>query len=463
MAHFACISLPYQGHLNPMIAVAKELRARGHTTTFLHVVDVGALVRTNDLDFVPVGLTTHPPGWLAEATHHCGAVTGVCGLAPVMRDFASITDMLCKELPDVLRALSVDMILVDQLEAAGGLVAYRLGLPFVSIAAALPLNWEEGIPSPFIGWSYGATRWHRYRNIASAYGAKRARGPIGDVIQSFAAQWGVDHGGTVEDYMSGLAQLSQLVPSLDFPRSSLTRCFHYCGPLRTATPPPSPRRGNAKRAFASLGTLQGHRVKLFEQIATAAAACDLDLTIAHGGRLTQDDVVRLSGHATVVDFVDHSDVLAGADLAILHGGLNSTLDALAHGVPTVLLPLAFEQSATAARVRRAGAGLVCASHTFRSSQLVDAIEKVCVDPSYATTANALRREIEQAGGVRQAADIVEYVQETGRPSLVSEQAARSIAPDYAPVRRRPIAPRLPTAHNPGSRRPEPLPPCRATP
>ena len=400
-----------------MAALASELVRRGHTATFLHVADVAPRLSRLSHNFVPIGAASHPRGWLDAATRNLGRVNGPLGIGPVIQDLAGMTAMLCRELPQALRALSVDMVLADQFEAAGGMVAYHLGLPFISLAAALPLNWEEGIPCPFVGWSPGETRWHRYRNIASAYAAKTAMRPVGDVIEAYAAQWRLGPGRQVGHYMSGFAQISQLVQGLDFPRRSLIGCFHYCGPLRRETAPAIPASRSSGRAFASLGTLQGHRVAMFERIARATQACGIELTIAHGGLLSKDEVARLSRHARVHAFVPQAQVLAETDVAVLHGGLNTVLDALAQGVPVVVLPLAFEQSAIAARVKRAGAGRVAKAWKAGTGRLTRLIGDVLREPPYAEAAARLRDEIRAAGGVKRAADIVEHVVTTGRPCL----------------------------------------------
>ena len=337
--------------------------------------------------------------------------------------------MLCREVPDVLRGLSVDMILCDQMELAGGAVAMHLGLPFVSIAAALPTNWEPGIPSPFVGWAYSEARWQRYRNIAlHKLGETVLSRPMGDVLETVSKDWKLGLGRSGDRYLSELAQISQLVPALDFPRRSLTRCFHYCGPLRDTPPAGAPSQRGGRRAFASLGTLQGHRARLFEQIAGAAEACRLDLTIAHGGLLEPEAISRLSNRADVHAFVVQEQVLAQSDVAILHGGLNTVLDALALGVPMVLVPLAFEQSAIAARVLRAGAGLVCKGRRRREQRLSAMVKTVHEHPSYAAAAAKLRGAILASGGTERAADIVETVLETGRPVVSTDlEPTRSFA------------------------------------
>lgn len=426
MSHFACIVMPHHGHIDPMAVLARELERRGHEVTFFHVADVGPRVRRHGLDFVALGAATHPPGWLEAATRRLGQVNGYVRLRAVLKDIAGVTAMLCDELPAALRAHRIDFVIADQIEAAGGLTAYHLGLPFVSLAAMLPMNWEEGVPSPFVGWSYGESRWHRYRNIASAFGAKKAVGPIGDVIESVATRWRIMRGRQIERYMSGFAQISQLTPSIDFPRRSLIGCFHYCGPLREGAIQPK-AAGRTGRAYASLGTLQGHRLALFERILRATQSCGLELTITHGGRLSDDEARRLSRKAEVRDFVVQGEVLRSVDVAILHGGMNTVLDALAAGVPLVVLPLAFEQGATAARVARSGAGRRCRPYLAPPGRLAATIGEVAGNPAYAERAATIRDEIARAGGVVRAADIVEHVARTGRPCLNDEARAREPA------------------------------------
>jgi zeaxanthin glucosyltransferase len=82
------------------------------------------------------------------------------------------------------------------------------------------------------------------------------------------------------------------------------------------------------------------------------------------------------------------------------------LEPLAAGLPMVVMPLAFEQSAIAARLEHAGVARVL---SYRSSgrRLAEAIDEVRTAPGFRERAGAARREMREAGGVRRAADLIE--------------------------------------------------------
>ena len=427
MAHFAFLCVPAAGHLRPLIELARELVRRGHQATFFHHQDVAPLVEGFGLAFRPIGNAV-PAGSLAHVIAAASKVSGPFHLLPLIRQFAQGSAMMCDDLPDALRKLSIDAIVGDWIEPAVGLVAMHLRLPYVSVAAALPLNWEVGVPSPFVGWPYGETRFHIGRNIAAQHVAEIVQRPLRNIVRTYAARWSLGDKRSVQDCASGFAQIAQLPRSLDYPRRSLIGCFHYCGPLRAPTPSSTTPRRRTGRAFASLGSLQGHRDNIFELIAKATAANGLSLTIAHGGRLSASAATRLARGATVRDFVAYDEIFAEVDVAILHGGMNGTLDALAHGVPTVMIPLAYEQAAIAERTRYAGVGLACPK-TARAGRLTHVIGEVLRNPAYAAKAAAVRSDIRAAGGVVRAADIVEQVQRTGQPCLNADAIAA--APELA--------------------------------
>ncbi len=178
----------------------------------------------------------------------------------------------------------------------------------------------------------------------------------------------------------------------------------HCGPLRRPegrTWSPVEGRPNV---FCSLGTLQGGRLPIFRIVAEACRDRGVALTIAHGGKLDASEAASLPGNPAVEAFVPQRAVIGTASAVVTHGGLNTVLDALAAGVPLIVVPLAFEQGATAARVARTGAGLAIPLRSLTPERVGKAFGEILDVPSYRERAAALRDEIALAGGVDRAVD-----------------------------------------------------------
>ncbi|MDB5512608.1 MAG: Zeaxanthin glucosyltransferase [Enterovirga sp.] len=402
-----------------MLSLAHELQERGHRATFLNQVDAARFVDSRSAGFQGVGLVSHPPGHLAGVLDRMASVSGVLGLGAILRDMSERTRMFADELPGACRALGVDAIVADQTEAAAGLAARRLGLPFVSVANALPLNREPELPPPFTGWRYDPSGWGRERNRGGYRVSDWLMRRHGGVIAHYAEQWSLGPIRSIEDCASPLAQISQTVAGFDFPRRAAPETFHPVGPLRPPAPEGEPvtlpPRDGRPVMFASLGTLQGRRIGLFRRIAEAAERVGVQLIVAHGGGLSSRQAASLAGNPIVYDFVPQRQVLRQTDVAVLHGGLNTVLDALAAAVPIVAVPIAFEQAAIAARLAHAGAGVKVRRRWLTAGGLARQVGHVLRTPSFRVAAGRLADEIAASGGVSRAADIVEEVFRTGRP------------------------------------------------
>lgn len=410
MSHYAVIAPPLFSHQRALQALAQELMARGHRITFIQQIEARTLLSDPHIDFLPVGETTHPPGTLAR-TLSLAASPGGLSVLSLIEDMARNTDMLCKTLPAALDKLHVDGLIVDQMEPAGALVAEALGLPFVSVACALPVNREPGLPLPVMPFDYatGERALKRYATSQRIYDWMMRR--HNRVINRHARAFGLSARQGLHECLSPLAQISQTLPALDFPRRALPVGYHAVGPLRPAPAasgeswPVSP---DAPFVFASLGTLQGHRFRLFRTIARACHSLGVQLLIAHCGGLsaTQCDALKASGATWVTDFADQPAVLKQAQVVITHGGLNTVADAIASLTPILTVPIAFDQPGVAARVVWRGIGRqvsrFCSSDTMAKN-----LSALLEDGSYRLRLDALQPQLKKAGGTARAAEIVE--------------------------------------------------------
>ena len=410
--HFAFIAPPFTSHIRALEALAFELLRDGrHRVSWIHQGDVGAQLRDPRIAFHAVGAASHPPGSLASLVRRAAHPGGVMGLRRVIADVAAGTDMLCRDAPALLHSLGVDAIVADQMEAAGGLLAAGLGLPFVSVACALPVNRDARVPLPVMPWGYAEDTRGEQLNEGSTRVYDWLMRPHEVVIQRHAAHYGLTGRKTLSDCVSPLAQISQTVGRFDFPRQAPEPYFHHVGPLRL----PLAQEAALELAldpgrpfvFTSLGTLQGWRKPLLERIARACRAEGAQVLVAHCDRLdaaAEQDLLA-SGATAVTGFAPQRAALARAQVVVTHAGLNTVLDAFEAGTPQLALPIAFDQPGVAARVARAGTGLRLLPPLASQTSLRRALRRLLDEPGFTRHSEALGRDVAAAGGAALAARI----------------------------------------------------------
>jgi zeaxanthin glucosyltransferase len=418
---YGIVTPPAIGHLNPMLALAQELIRRGHRVVLFTVADGARLLAGLPLEVVTIGAAAFPPGAVDEAYAALGRLSGRAGLRFSVTYFLREQAMLFAELPAAVRAAAVDVLLVDQLNPAGGAVAEHLGLPFVTIANALPVNREPAVPPYFTGWTPGRWPWLRWRNRLGNALLDRLTAPIWRDLQQRRQALGLAPHTRKEDALSPLLQLAQLPEAFDFPRERRAPHFHYVGRLadpsgqepllREAVAFPWERLDGRPLVYASLGTLQNGRPELFEQIAAACAPLAVQLVISLGN--PRQPSRTLPGDPLVVAYAPHQKLIERAALVISHAGLNTTLTALGSGVPVLAIPITNEQPGIAARLAWSGAGRVLPLRRLRAETLRPLVQAMLGDPGLRANARRLQVECQAAGGVRAAADWIEGLPGSG--------------------------------------------------
>ena len=417
MSHFAVVAPGFYSHFQALQALGGVLIDRGHRVTFFQQADACRWLTDPRIGFVALGTDSHPPGSLDGLLRRAANPRGPLGLRRVIRDLCDNTAMLCAQLPAALAGEGVDAMLCDQMEAAGGLVAEALGLPFVSVACALPINREPQLPLPVMPFAFGTDERSRRLYEGSCRVYDWLMRPMRDVLHQASRRLAVPPRDGLHDYLSPLAQISQTTDSFDFPRQRQPAHFHAVGPLRA---PQSmgvgqwPIETDRPFIFASLGTLQGGRQNLFKQIAQACRELEAQVLIAHCGAIGSagEKVLQRNGATWVTDFAPQQWALQQANAVITHGGLNTVMDAIVARTPMLVMPIAFDQPGVAARVSYSGAG-VQLSRRARASSIARRLQEVLALPPEPLA--RLAADVRQAGGVTRAADIVEAAIRSGQP------------------------------------------------
>ena len=408
MPHFAVLSAPLAGHLNPLQVLGTELIQAGHNVTVVHVSGAARFIFADGIGFAALP----PHADEAPLDTYLAALaepTGPVGFRRMIRATAKMTEALLDRAPDVLKRIGADAVIADAVEPAGPLIARRAGLPHVVAITGLPLMREAGVPPPFVGWRHRSGPVARLRNRGGHVVSDHLMRPISRAVQARARDWGLTAAA------APVLHVAQCPRGLDFPRAELPARFLYGGPWRSrqaGDPIDLPDDGRPL-VFCSLGTLQGSRRPLFEIMAEACAMIGARAVIGHAGGLSAAAAARLPGRPLVRAFWPQGAVLRRCTAAVLHGGFNSVLDALAASVPIVALPIAFEQPATAARLVRIGAGRALSPRGLTARTLAEALARIIGDPGYRAAAHRLAIEMEGAGGAARAAAAISETLATG--------------------------------------------------
>jgi zeaxanthin glucosyltransferase len=412
---YGIVSPPAIGHLNPMVALALELQRRGHGLVVFTVADGARKLEGLPLEVVTIGASSFPPGAVDQAYAVLSRLSGRAGLRFSVDYFRRELAMLDDELPQAVSGAGIDGLLVDQLCPAAGTVAEQLGLPFITICNALPVNREAAVPPYFTNWQPSGKPWARWRNQLGNALLDRLAAPLWRDLQEQRLRRGLPPHREKEEALSPLLHLAQLPRAFDFPRQRLAPHFHYVGRLadpsgrepllRNAVPFPWERLDGRPLIYASLGTLQNGRPEVFAEIAQACASLEVQLVISLGNPTSGP--LDLPGDPIVVAYAPHQELIEQSTLVISHAGLNTTLTALGCGVPVLAIPITNEQPGIAARLVACGAGRVLPVQRLAVKTLRAMVIEMLHNPGYREQAQRLQAENQAAGGVMAAADLVE--------------------------------------------------------
>ena len=292
-------------------------------------------------------------------------------------------------LPGAVRLLEAwrpDVVVHEGYEVAGPLAAERLGIPTVRVALGLASTerWLSRLARPAVDELRGTLGPPRDHG-----GARRRRTPLVSAVPL-----GLDDG-----------------PA------------HRFRTPRPDAAPPLPdwwERPADPLVYLTFGSVSGSLPifpELFRRALDAVAPLPVRvlLTVGRGADLSALGPLPANVHAE--PWLAQEDVLPHAAAVVGHGGYGTTLGALAHGVPLVLLPLfAGDQWRNARRVAQLGAGLMLEDGERLAialpgptvmAALPAAVERVLAEPRFRRTARRIAADIAALPPVDDAVALIE--------------------------------------------------------
>src|SRR5215469_10180901 len=188
----AFVSLPFVGHLNPMAALARRMRSRGHEVVFIGIPDIESAIRSAGLTFVPYCENEFPVGSL---DHYLAPISRMHGLAAVQKTNLRLTPDLAKaafeHLPGLIKEVGVEAMVIDTLHRFLELIPMSLNMPCVHIWNTLPIDGTGTTPACIYNWPHEDTPEARTRNLEGLKKLGGMAAPSLDLAKAYATKAGL--------------------------------------------------------------------------------------------------------------------------------------------------------------------------------------------------------------------------------------------------------------------------------
>jgi UDP:flavonoid glycosyltransferase YjiC (YdhE family) len=176
-----------------------------------------------------------------------------------------------------------------------------------------------------------------------------------------------------------------------------------------------PSRGSTPRVYVTLGTVfNAESGDLFQRLLAAMAGVEAEVLMTVGRDVDPATLGVQPDHVRIERFVPQAEVLSATDLVVSHGGSGSLMAALAHGLPSVLLPLGADQPHNASRAEELGLARVLDASAASPESIRQAVNAMLDDHTAAARARRIAEELARLPGVEETVPLLERLAGTSR-------------------------------------------------
>ncbi|MBS1675405.1 MAG: glycosyltransferase [Actinobacteria bacterium] len=418
MARFLLTSMPYTGHVAPVLAVARELVRRGHHVRFY----TGSRFRTR-IEAAGVRLVPweHAPDF--DENDIAATFPRMVGEKSMRQLFINMVDCFIRTAPGQVADLTAEWerepweaLAADETSAGAVLFCETVGRPW-STLAVLPLNLlGPGGPPSGMGIRPGANPVTKLRDAALRGLVPLISRPLISALDSARRDVGLEARGRSFDRLtfSPTLILASGAPGLDYARTDRPEHLHFVGeltgrsgPRSTPLPPWWGDLDGRRVVLVTQGTQNIDPEDLIRPALTALDGRDLIAVATTGIPGVDAFEFDVPANARTIGFAPFAELLPRVDLAITNGGWGGTLAMLAQGIPLVVAGGDLDKPEVAARVAFSGAGVNLRTGTPRAAAVGAAVDRILTDGSFRACAQRISTALNELGGAAHAADLLE--------------------------------------------------------
>jgi UDP:flavonoid glycosyltransferase YjiC (YdhE family) len=396
------------------MAIAMELQRRGHAPVIATMQIYREKIERAGLEFAPVRPDMPQP---KEQDPELIEKIMEPKTGPRFLTEGLIFPAVRESYEDLLKAVTgADLLVTHPAAPAGPLVGRKTGMPWISTVLA-PFSfisaYDPPVP-PYWQWTKSFSRlgpavMRFLLNLSkSAYKAK--------AVTAFRDELGLpDNGNPMFEGQHSptrvLALFSELFgrPQPDWPpQTRVTGFCFYDGHHEVAVPPELTsflNDGPPPIVFTLGSSAVWVARDFFRESIDAAKRLGRRAALLIGDERNLPSAVPED--VLVLDYVPYQSLLPGACAVVHHGGVGTTSQGLLGGVPTLIVPFAFDQSDNAEHARKLGTSRTLYRKNYLGRRVANELNELLTQPAYARNALEISEKLKLENGPVRAADLIE--------------------------------------------------------
>lgn len=377
---FTCVGGP--GHLNPLLPISRAVADAGHAVLWAMSPSLAGFIKDAGFSFHQLGFPTAANERKRRPLQVADTETSE---QEVRENFArKATRSRLPLLEPVIRNWKPHLVVCDEFDFASMLAAERTSLPHANV-------------------------------LVSATGSQVRPDVVGEPLREIRAECGLPADPELA-MLDRHLRLSPIPPTFRPPKALQHHTEHA---VRTfspghgpATPPPdwATVRPNAPVIYFTLGTEFGTESgDLYDRVLAGLRALPVNLLMTVSAQIDPAEFGPQPEHVRIAQYVNQDEVLPHCDVVVSHGGSGSLTGALAHGIPTLLVPIGADQPMNAKRSEELGLGIALDALTATAADVRASVSELLAAPSYRQEGARLRDELTALPGLEHAVALLEQV------------------------------------------------------
>lgn len=397
MAKFLYCAPPRYGHVVPALAMVKAMIEQGASITYFCTEQFAEAIQHTGATFIPYKTT------IIDDLH---SMQDLADLAFESSD--PTTSESFYVLPQILeqaRAEHADFVIYDDFCLWGRVLAQALRLPAIMIVGSYARN------EHFNHLDY----FRRHLGIESP--TVVATEDMRQSLATLCATYQIEPF-PFEDIFFHMEPLNLIRVPREFHPMGETfdeKRFKFVGTTFRSQEAmgdfPLDRLSKDPVLYATMGTVFGEVSGIFDVFVRAFGNRPQQLVVALGNKIDPGVFGPLPDNVLLFPYVPQLTILRHTDIFISHAGLNGVMQALANGVPMVVIPQSPDQIATAFRLQELKLGVMLDSSVVTAYTLRMAVSILQSDPTYRSNAQRMQKIMQSLNGDEDAAkEILAYSQ-----------------------------------------------------